>query len=166
MDAVTSNAGHLLGTGILDANHEAHIAERLAQVDMDSGWGLRTLSTTSPRFNPLSYHGGSVWPHDTAITIDGCARIGATATASLLLQGLVSGGEHMGYRLPELFGGEQRTAGSQAWAAGASLLALRAVLGIEPDIPAGGRLSLDLDRDVLTVLEAPPGLDVIMVSQT
>jgi glycogen debranching enzyme len=197
VDAISSNAGHLLGTGILTLDQEARVADRLGAPDLDSGWGLRTLSTTSPRFNPLSYHGGSVWPHDTAIAIDGLARIGAHGgpTATHLLQGLITAGEYLGYRLPELFGGEQRTAGSrplpypaacqpQAWSAGAAILALRAVLGIEPDVPAGvvhvrpmrpapfarltmegmplagGRLGLILEDGIITVTEAPPGLTV------
>ena len=199
VDAITSNAGHLLGTGILTPEQEARTAARLGAPDLDSGWGLRTLSATSPRFNPLSYHGGSVWPHDTAIAIDGLARIGATggSTAGHLLQGLMAAAEHLGYRLPELFGGEQRTAGSsplpypaacqpQAWSAGAAILALRAVLGIEPDVPAGvvhvrpmrpapfarltmegmplagGRLSLTLEDGLVTVTETPAGLTVIV----
>jgi glycogen debranching enzyme len=197
VDAVTSNAAHLLGTGILDPWQEARVAARLAEPDMDSGWGLRTLGSSSPRFNPLSYHGGSVWPHDTAIAIDGLAHLGTGELASHLLHGLVAAGDHLGYRLPELFGGEQRTDGSrplpypnacspQAWAAGASLLALRAVLGIEPDVPAGvvhlrpmcpapfaeltvegiplagGRLSLHLEDGALQVLESPPGIDVVV----
>ncbi|MFP4636443.1 MAG: glycogen debranching N-terminal domain-containing protein [Nitriliruptoraceae bacterium] len=200
VDAVSSNAAHLLGTGILDPDQEARIAARLSAPDLDSGWGLRTLSSTSPRFNPLSYHGGSVWPHDTAIAIDGLAGIGApgVAIAGHLLQGLIAAGEHLGYRLPELFGGEQRTPGSrplpypaacrpQAWSAGATLLALRAVFGIEPDVPAGvvrlrpmrpspfsrltledmplagGTLSLTLKDEQLTVTGSPPGLQVIVL---
>ncbi len=197
VDAVTSNAAHLLGTGILEPWQEAAVAARLAHSDMDSGWGLRTLSSNSPRFNPLSYHGGSVWPHDTAIAIDGLARIGADDTASHLLRGLLAAGDHLGFRLPELFGGEQRTEGTrplpypsacspQAWAAGAALLALRAVVGIEPDVPAGvlhlrpmdpapfarltvegiplaaGKLSLHLEDGILQVLEAPAQLQVIL----
>ncbi len=199
VDAVSSNAGHLLGTDILTPEQEARTAERLGAPDLDSGWGLRTLSANSPRFNPLSYHGGSVWPHDTAIAIDGLARIGANGgpTANHLLHGLIAAGDHLGDRLPELFGGEQRTAGSrplpypaacrpQAWSAGAALLALRAVLGIEPDVPAGvvhirpmrpapfahltmegmplagGHLTLALEDDLLTVIESPPGLEVIV----
>jgi glycogen debranching enzyme len=197
VDAITSNAAHLLGTGILEPWQEARVAERLAESDMDSGWGLRTLSSRSPRFNPLSYHGGSVWPHDTAIAIDGLARVGAGSTASHLLDGLIAAGDQLGFRLPELFGGEQRTAGTrplpypsacspQAWAAGAALLALRAVLGIEPDVPAGvlhlrpmdpapfarltvegmplagGKLSLRLEDGTLRVSESPAHIEVVV----
>ncbi len=197
VDAITSNAAHLLGTGILEPWQEEAVAARLALSDMDSGWGLRTLSSSSPRFNPLSYHGGSVWPHDTAIAIDGLARVGAGSTASHLLHGLIAAGDHLGFRLPELFGGEQRTDGTrplpypsacspQAWAAGAALLALRAVLGIEPDVPAGvlhlrpmdpapfarltvegmplagGKLSLHLEDGTLQVLESPDQIEGIL----
>ncbi len=197
VDSITSNAAHLLRTGILESWQEERIAVRLAEADMDSGWGLRTLSSSSPRFNPLSYHGGSVWPHDTAIAIDGLARIGAGSTASHLLHGLIAAGDHLGFRLPELFGGEQRTHGTrplpypsacspQAWAAGGALLALRAVFGIEPDVPAGvlhlrpmrpapfprltlegmplagGQLSLHLEDDTVRVLEAPEQIEVIV----
>src|SRR5690606_32781695 len=113
VDAITSNAAHLLGTGILEPWQESRVAERLARPDMDSGWGLRTLSSDSPRFNPLSYHGGSVWPHDTAIAIDGLAQVGAGGPASHLLHGLIAAGGHLGFRLPELFAGEQRTDGTR-----------------------------------------------------
>jgi glycogen debranching enzyme len=197
VDAITSNAAHLLGTGILEPWQEEAVAARLALADMDAGWGLRTLSSSSPRFNPLSYHGGSVWPHDTAIAIDGLARVGAGSTARHLLHGLIAAGDHLGFRLPELFGGEQRTDGTrplpypsacspQAWAAGAALLALRAVFGLEPDVPAGvlhlrpmdpapfarltvegmplagGKLSLHLEDGTLQVLESPEQIEVVV----
>jgi glycogen debranching enzyme len=197
VDSVTSNAGHLLGSGILEPDQRTRIAARLGMPDMDAGWGLRTLSSASPRFNPLSYHGGSVWPHDTAIAIDGLARVAAGTTASHLLTGLVAAGDHLGYRLPELFAGGQRTEGAeplpyptacspQAWSAGAALLALRAIFGIDPDIPAGvlhlrpmdpapfarlrlegmplagGRLSLELEDGVVSVLESPAGIEVVV----
>lgn len=197
VDGVASNAAHLLATGILDPAQESRIAARLAAPDMNAGWGLRTLSSDSPRFNPLSYHGGSIWPHDTAIAIDGLARTGAGATAAHLLHGLVAAGDHFDHRLPELFGGEQRTDGSrplpypsacspQAWAAGAALLALRAILGLEPDLPngvlhvrpmepfpfgrlivngmplAGGTLGLALEDGVLRVLESPADVEVVV----
>jgi glycogen debranching enzyme len=197
VDAIASNAAHLLGTGILESWQEETVAARLALSDMDSGWGLRTLSSSSPRFNPLSYHGGSVWPHDTAIAIDGLARVGVGSTANHLLHGLIAAAGHLRSRLPELFGGEQRADGTrplpypsacspQAWAAGAALLALRAVLGIEPDVPAGvlhlrpmdpapfarltvegmplagGKLSLQLEDGTLRVLESPAQIEVIV----
>jgi glycogen debranching enzyme len=148
VDSVSSNIGHLPGTGLLGAGECALVARRLAGPDMDSGWGLRTLSGTSARFNPLSYHGGSVWPHDTAIAVAGLAASGHGEVATSLLQGLVSAAPHFDYRLPELFGGEQRFDGAaplpypaacrpQAWAAGSALLLARAALGLRPHVPAG-----------------------------
>ncbi|MEX0657519.1 MAG: glycogen debranching N-terminal domain-containing protein [Egibacteraceae bacterium] len=148
VDSVTSNMGHLLATGILNDEECALVAHRLAGPAMDSGWGLRTLSSTSPRFNPLSYHGGSVWPHDTAIAAAGLAATGHGRQAGSLLRGLVAAAPFYAFRLPELLGGDQRTAGGfplpypaacrpQAWAAGAALLLLRSVLGVHPHVPEG-----------------------------
>ena len=76
VDSVASNMGHLLGTGILDADRTARVVEVLTGPDMASGFGLRTLTSRSPRFSRLSYHGGSVWPHDTAVAVRGLARDG------------------------------------------------------------------------------------------
>lgn len=146
VDSATSNMGHLLATGILDTDECALVAQHLDRPDLASGWGLRTLSSSSPRFNPLSYHGGSVWPHDTAIAVAGLARTGAHEQAGALLRALVAAAPHFALRLPELFAGEQRRPGlqplaypaacrPQAWAAGAALLLLRAALGLEPDVP-------------------------------
>lgn len=197
VDTVSSNIGHLPGTGILDGQECGVVADVLGAPDMDCGWGLRTVTSASPRFNPLSYHGGSVWPHDSAIAVDGLAEVGGSAAATALLQGLVAAGASFDYRLPELYGGEQRAPGSQplpypsacrpqAWAAGSALLLLRAVLGIEPDVPAGvihirplrpppfrylsatgmsvggGCLSLVLEDGSVTVTQAPEGLEVIV----
>lgn len=148
VDVVASNMGHLLSSGLLDADECALVAQRLGGPDMDSGWGLRTMTAYSPRFNPLSYHGGSVWPHDTAIAVHGLALTGHVDQATSLLRGLISAAPSFGYRLPELFGGEQRSRGSvplpypaacspQAWAAGSAVLILRAAVGIHPDVPEG-----------------------------
>jgi glycogen debranching enzyme len=152
VDGVASNMGHLPATGLLDDVEIAHVARRLTRDDLNSGWGLRTLSADSPRFNPLSYHGGSVWPHDTAIAVYNLAVTGHGREAAALLNGLVAAAPFFGFRLPELFGGEQREPGGfpipypaacrpQAWSAGAALLLLRAALGLHPDVP-GGRVLL------------------------
>jgi glycogen debranching enzyme len=148
VDAVASNMVHLPGTGIVDEAEIAHIAARLSAPDMASGWGLRTLSTRSPRFNPLSYHGGSVWPHDTVIAAANLARAGHGAAAMRVAGGLVEAASVFSGRLPELFGGEQRVDGlpplpypaacrPQAWSAAASVLFLRCLLGLEPHAPGG-----------------------------
>jgi hypothetical protein len=148
VDSVASNMGHLLGTGLLDHDEAALVARRLADADMDSGFGLRTLTGRSPRYSALSYHGGSVWPHDTAIAIHGLCQEGHREAAVSLLQGLVVAAPGFGYRLPELYAGD--SAGSlgspapypsacrpQAWAAAAPLWALVSVLGIDVDAPRG-----------------------------
>ena len=87
VDTVTSNIGHLLGTGLLDARGAALVARRLVSPELDSGFGLRTMSTDSAGYWPLSYHGGSVWTHDTAIAILGLARDGFAAEAAALVRG-------------------------------------------------------------------------------
>ncbi len=148
VDSLTSNIGHLLGTGMLDAAESAAVAARLGAAAMDSGFGLRTLTAESPRFRPLSYHCGSVWPHDTAIAITGLARTGHHAVAGGLLRGLLAAAVAFDFRLPELYGGEQRAAHSrplpypaacrpQAWAAASAVSLLSALLGLEPDVPGG-----------------------------
>jgi len=147
VDSLTSNIGHLLGTGLLDAEESQLVAARLAGPDMDSGYGLRTLSASSPRFGPLSYHGGTVWPHDTAIVVGGLVRSGQPALAGSLVEGLLAAAAHFDYRLPELFGGIQRGNGPllaypaacrpQAWAATSAVALLQALLGLTADVPAG-----------------------------
>jgi glycogen debranching enzyme len=148
VDALTSNIGHLLGTGLLDAEEEAHIARRLGSPAMDSGYGLRTLSTESGGYWPLRYHGGTVWTHDTAIAIAGLARSGHTDVAVRLIEGLLAAGSDLGYRLPELHSGDARGAvpavvpypaacRPQAWSASSAVVLLTSVLGLEADVPSG-----------------------------
>ncbi len=150
VDALASNAGHVLWSGILSREQEVAVAARLLDPDLFSGWGLRTLATSNRGYRPVSYHAGSVWPHDTAIAVAGLARAGFVAEAQTLARGLLDAAPHFGYRLPELFSGFDRerfgfpvgypTASSpQAWAAASVLLLLRALLGLRPDLP-GGRL--------------------------
>lgn len=151
VDSVASNMGHLLGTGLLTGEESALVARRLASADLDSGFGLRTLTVASPRFSRLSYHGGAVWPHDTAIAVTGLVRDGFGSQAADLFGGLVRAGPAFDFRLPELYGGDcAGEVGSptpypsacrpQAWAAAAPLAALVALLGLEVDVPRG-RLS-------------------------
>jgi glycogen debranching enzyme len=116
VDSVTSNIGHLLGTGFLDEAETAAVIRRLAAPDMDSGFGLRTMSSRSAGFNPLSYHGGSVWSHDTAIALRGLAAVGtgdAAPLAASLVRGLLAAAPAFDFRLPELYGGE--SAGGGRW---------------------------------------------------
>ncbi|RMI01342.1 glycogen debranching N-terminal domain-containing protein, partial [Cellulomonas triticagri] len=150
VDTVTSNIGHLLGTGLLDAEEEALVAARLTGPDMDSGYGLRTMSTDSAGYWPLRYHGGAVWPHDTAIVVHGLARSGHAREAGALAEGLLAAAADFADRLPELYGGDARgtvprvvpypaSCRPQAWSAAAAVTVLGATLGLRPDVP-GGRL--------------------------
>ena len=146
--SLTSNIGHLLGTGIVDAHEAAAIAARLDSTTMDSGFGLRTLAADAAGYNPLSYHCGSVWVHDTAIVVSGLVEEGTAQTravASSLIRGLLRSGEHFGYRLPELLSGAPATDASttpdpypascrpQAWAAGSAIAVVWALLGMSCD---------------------------------
>ncbi|WP_136609347.1 glycogen debranching N-terminal domain-containing protein [Sinomonas albida] len=106
VDTATSNMGHLLGTGLLSAEEEAIVARRLVDPELDSGYGLRTLATSSAGYWPLKYHGGSVWAHDTAIAIRGLAASGHRAEAAQLAEGLLKAAESFGYRMPELHSGD------------------------------------------------------------
>ena len=127
VDAVTSNIGHLLGTGLLDADEEALVARRVAASELDSGLGLRTMSSGSAGYSPLSYHCGSVWPHDTAIVIAGLRRCGRADEAAGLVEGLLAASLAFGHRLPELWSGEGRpvpypaACRPQAWSAAAAV---------------------------------------------
>ena len=151
VDSLSSNIGHLLGTGLLNVEEAELVARRLGGSDLNSGFGLRTLAASSRGYNPLSYHCGSVWAHDTAIAITGlttvAGRVAEQATASLI-EGLLAAAEHFEYRLPELYGGDARSELSrprsypaschpQAWAAASSVAILAAVVGIRPDVPRG-----------------------------
>ena len=105
IDSLTSNMGHCLWTGIVDAEKAARVADDLLSPEMFSGWGVRTLSTAMGGYNPISYHCGSVWPHDTAIVAAGLSRYGLTDHAQRIVSGLLEAAVHMGGRLPELFSG-------------------------------------------------------------
>ncbi|WP_210408102.1 glycogen debranching N-terminal domain-containing protein [Allokutzneria sp. NRRL B-24872] len=128
----SSNMGHLLGTGILSSPEAELVAEILVRKDMNSGYGLRTLSADTAGYNPLSYHCGSVWPHDTAIAIFGLLAEGQQERAMVLAEGLLAAGEAFDYRLPELYGGDSAADGDpvtaypaacrpQAWSAAAGV---------------------------------------------
>jgi glycogen debranching enzyme len=148
VDSVTSGFGHLLGTGLLNHEESALLAARLTAPDLDSGHGLRTLSSTSGGFNPYGYHTGSIWPHDTAIAVHGLVRAGFPQAAASLAAGLLDASADFDARLPELFAGHSAEAGArpapypascrpQAWAAASSVLVLQAALGLDADVPGG-----------------------------
>lgn len=144
VDSLASNLGHLLGTGLLGEDATKRVASLLGDPRLDSGFGLRTLSAASPRFSRLSYHGGTVWPHDTAIAVRGLAAEGRFDEAAALAAGLVDAAEAFEDRLPELYGGdaaddvEQPSAypaacRPQAWSAAAPIACLVALTGLRAD---------------------------------
>jgi glycogen debranching enzyme len=148
VDALTSNIGHLLGTGLLDASESSLVAQRLLGRDMDSGYGLRTMSSSDGGYSPLSYHCGSVWPHDTTVAVMGLSRSGLGSMAGPLVRGLLRAAASFDHRLPELYGGDAASDVSrpvpypaschpQAWAAASAVASLGAILGLAPDVPAG-----------------------------
>jgi glycogen debranching enzyme len=148
VSGASSNMAHLLGTGLLDAERAHHVAHRLAAPDLTTGYGLRTLTTTSAAYNPLSYHCGSVWPHDTAIAITGLLAEGHPDLARTLALGLLRAATHFDGRPPELYGvhGDDRpplrypsACRPQAWAAAAVVRAAIDLSEIGPTAgPTGG----------------------------
>ncbi|WP_053205357.1 glycogen debranching N-terminal domain-containing protein [Jiangella muralis] len=152
---VTSNLGHLLGTGLLGPDDAAVVADRLGRPDLDAGYGLRTMSADAAGFNPLGYHAGSSWPHDTAIAVRGLTADGFPGVAASLAGGLLRVAPDFAYRLPELFAGTDARAGEpvlaypaacrpQAWSAATVVALLQAALGLTADVP-GGRLRVAPD---------------------
>jgi glycogen debranching enzyme len=149
VDAITSNPGHTLWTGIAQRRLGEPVIEVLMRNDMFSGWGIRTLSATSSRFNPLGYHLGTVWPHDNSLIAMGFKKYGFEEELNEVATALFDAARSMSYhRLPELFAGSARTSYSapvpypvacrpQAWAAGSFPLLLQAILGLRPNAPAG-----------------------------
>jgi glycogen debranching enzyme len=164
---LTSNAGHALFCGIASPQRAQRTAQRLLAAEGFSGWGLRTVATSGARYNPMSYHNGSIWPHDNAIVASGFARYGLTVEAARLLGALFDAAAAFDdFRLPELFCGFPRRAGEkpttypvaclpQAWASGAAYLLLQACLGIEVD--GRGR------RIAVTNPSLPPFLGEVVV---
>jgi len=139
----TSNAGQVLFTGIAHPDHAAQVAAGLMQPQFLSGWGIRTLAAGEPRYNPMSYHNGSVWPHDNALIALGFARYGQKRALERVFKGMFEAATYMDLRrLPELFCGFRRTRGQgptlypvacspQAWAAATPFALLQASLGLE-----------------------------------
>ena len=144
----TSNPGHCLWLGLVDHERAASVAERLMRPDLFTGFGLRTLSSDHPAYDPHSYQRGSVWPHDTMIAAAGMRRCGRDEDAWHLIDGILAAAALDGFQLPELFAGLQRQPPDtpvpyeranvpQAWAAGSVFHAVRILLGLEPDVPNG-----------------------------
>lgn len=143
-EAIASNAGHLLFAGLPRPERALRVTRRLLSAEFRSGWGLRTLGTGQSRYNPMSYHNGSVWPHDTSLAVAGMAHYGERDAVAAILGEIYSAASHFHMRLPELFCGFQRQPGEppiaypvaclpQAWAAGSVFLMLQAALGVSID---------------------------------
>ena len=152
-----SNAGQLLYTRLPTRERAAKVAEQLLSASFNDGWGIRTLAQGEVRFNPMSYHNGSVWPHDTALCAAGIAHYGNRHAAAQVLSQLFAAALHFDTRLPELYCGFQRRSGEppvgypvaclpQAWSSGAIFMLLQACLGI--DIDATNR-TVRIDRPEL-----------------
>ncbi len=178
VDGIGSNPGHCLGLGILYPEKARSVAERLRAPDMFNGWGIRTLSSLSPAYNPMGYHIGSVWPHDNGLIAAGLRSLGSVEQALEVAQGIIDMTLQQPYqRPPELFCGYERTADSspvrypvacspQAWATGAIFQFLQIMVNLVPDAPGNclrvidpalppsvGRLSLHNLRIGETVLD-------------
>lgn len=143
-----SNMAHCLWTGLLEDETGDRLAARLAAPDMATGFGLRTLGSGERDYNPVSYHNGSVWPHDTAIAVAGLAGYGHGELAAGYAADLLRAAAGFGFRLPEVFAGFGRArwpvpvryplaCSPHAWSAASPLLLLRGLLRIDPDVPAG-----------------------------
>jgi len=165
--SIGSNAGHLLFTGLPSVERARRVTNRLLGAEFRSGWGIRTLATGQARFNPMSYHNGSVWPHDTAMAAAGMARYGERRAVALLLGEIYAAAAHFRLRLPELFCGFERNSGEppiaypvaclpQAWAAGSVFLMLQSALGIDIDALAG---TVEISDPIL-----PAGIDRLNVN--
>jgi glycogen debranching enzyme len=163
----TSNAGQVLFTGIASSDRATQVAHGLLQPRFFSGWGIRTVAVGEARYNPMSYHNGSIWPHDNALIALGLARYGQKQSISTLFEGLFRAGTYMDLRrLPELFCGFQLQHGHgptlypvacapQAWASATPFTLLEASLGLQFD-PFKGEIRLCNPQ-------LPPFLDEVML---
>jgi glycogen debranching enzyme len=144
VDARCSNMGHLLWSGIALPERVRSTVDQLLSEGLWSGWGIRTMASDAAAYNPISYHNGTVWPHDSALAVWGLARHGYVAEARRIARALIEAAAHFDWSLPEVFAGYARdetpfpiayptAARPQAWAAGTPILLVRVLLGIEPD---------------------------------
>jgi glycogen debranching enzyme len=163
-----SNAGHLLFTGLPAPDRAGRVSAQLLAAHFNSGWGIRTLASGEARFNPMSYHNGSIWPHDTALCAAGIARYGDREGVVQLMSGMFEAAVKFEMRLPELFCGFNRVAGEspiaypvaclpQAWSSGAVFMMLQACLGVRVD-PWRGEVHVDRPR-------LPAGIDRLTISR-
>ncbi len=153
--SLTSNVGHLLGTGLLSAEEVDAVARRIAAPDMLSGFGIRTMSRDAAGYSPTGYHVGSVWPHDTAICLAGLAAEGRSEVAPVA-EALLSALDAFDGRPPELFAGDDRrthptpvpypaACRPQAWSAASAVSLLASVTGLRSDVPSGSVTASPVD---------------------
>jgi glycogen debranching enzyme len=164
-----SNAGHLLWTGIASPDRARRVADAMISADFFSGWGIRTIAKDEPRYNPMSYHNGSIWPHDNSFIALGLSRYGFQQHVDKIFEAMLAAASYMELRrLPELFCGFRRRPGAgptlypvacspQAWASGSLFLMIQAALGIEFD-PAARAIRFRNPR-------LPPSFDQIVLRQ-
>ena len=144
VDSLTSNIGHLLWSGIVPPERVDRVVDQLMGAPLWSGWGVRTMSANDAAYNPLSYHNGTVWPHDNSLIAWGLARAGHWAECQRIVRRMLEAAGHFGWQLPEVFSGLRRAdtpfpiayptaARPQAWAAGTPVLLLQLLLGLQPD---------------------------------
>jgi glycogen debranching enzyme len=157
-EVLSSNAGHCLFSGIATPERAARLAKKLIGETMFSGWGIRTIATDEARYNPMSYHNGSIWPHDNAMIAQGFSRYNLMTEASKVMAATFDTAEHMeSQRLPELFCGFERhqdksptlypvACSPQAWSVGAVFMMMQACLGLRID---AARNTIILSKPVL-----------------
>jgi glycogen debranching enzyme len=144
VDSLTSNIGHLLWSGIVREERVEQLVDSLMGDALWSGWGVRTMSNADAAYNPLSYHNGTVWPHDNSLCAAGLARYGRWSELHRLVRRMLAASRHFDHQLPEVFAGMPRAetpfpiryptaARPQAWAAGTPVLLLQLLLGLEVD---------------------------------
>lgn len=148
VDSLASNMAHCLWTGIADEDKAAQVAEHLLSPELFTGWGIRTLATNMGAYNPMSYHNGSVWPHDNALAVAGLVRYGHVEKAQRVTLALLDAAMAFGGRLPELLCGFDRreyalpvpyptSCSPQAWASATPIHLIRTLMRFDPALPAG-----------------------------
>jgi len=171
VDALTSNIGHLLWSGIVDDERADQVAARLFDTRLFSGWGVRTMAEGDGGYNPIGYHQGTVWPHDNSLIAAGLRRYGYHEQAATIAFAILEAAQYFLGRLPETFAGYARTVteypveyptacSPQAWATAAPLLLLRVLLGLEPEngeIAQAPALPDGITRLTLRGLPGPKG---------
>jgi glycogen debranching enzyme len=154
-----SNAGHLLFCGVPNEKRAAIVTTQLLSSRFSSGWGIRTLAEGEARYNPMAYHNGSIWPHDTSLCAAGISRYGGRTQVVQILSEIFDVANHFAMRLPELFCGFPRIAGQgpvpypvaclpQAWSSGSVFMLLQASLGVRID---GRRKEVHIERPLLPI---------------